>query len=233
MRSATRRLSFAASALAVLLSCGEETANGRAEVGADAEVLSDAAVQDGDAPDEPADTREDTSPDAAAPYGVPANGWADAVVDADVASTIEGDNGPITNVAADPEAALGAPEEDLTGNVALGPEGHYIIVDLGENEAACDGDGGDLVVVEIGFGQGGIPEAYEVSVSATASGAFEVVSQGFGANTFDLSNTAIVAPRYVRVESLATLDDVLHGLGSPQYPGPEIDAIGAIYPCPP
>lgn len=159
---------------------------------------------------------------------VPAEGWSNAVVDASI--TPELSNGTI-NVAADPDEALGAPDSTLIGGiVAIGVTGAWLTVDLGEGEVATDGEGEDLVVLELGPLSGGTPEPYRVSVATDPEGPFTIVGDALGERAFDLADVGVSAARYVRVESLVQEIDVLNGLGSPSFPGPEIDAIGAVYP---
>lgn len=170
----------------------------------------------------------DALPTALQPEGfagmpvVPDNGWATAAVDAAV--TAELDAG-MANVASDPAAALGVPDE---GMVALGVTGAYIT--LGFAAPGLDGDGDDLVVMEFGAGHGGTPEAYRVSVATTAGGPYTALGDGLGEQAFDLAGSGISGVVEVRVESLVTESGILHGPGSPFYPGPEIDAVGLVWP---
>ena len=75
----------------------------------------------------------------------------------------------------------------------------------------------------------GSPEPYRVDVSASPDGPWHIVGDGTGIHVFDLADTGPGPFRYVRVTSLAHYIDVISGLGSPLFPGPELDAIGAIY----
>lgn len=104
------------------------------------------------------------------------------------------------------------------------------MLDLGENEAARDGEGEDLVVVELGVASGGAPEPYRVLVANAPAGPFVPLADGMGERAYDLSPTGLASARYVRIESLASEWDVLNGPGSPFYPGPEVDAVGAVHP---
>ena len=61
-------------------------------------------------------------------------------------------------------------------------------------------------------------------------GPFVHVADGRGEQGFDLDGTGLASARYVRVESQAHLVDVISGFGSPTSPGPEILAVGAVYP---
>lgn len=150
--------------------------------------------------------------------------WANAVVSSDVpTSWVTGENGrTYENRASDPSAALGAPDGE---SVALGFVGNFVVFDLGEGEEATDEAGDDLVVEEFGppFGAA---EPYRVSISDSPDGPFVDLGDGAAESFFDLGGTSLRAARYVRVESQATIEEVLDGPGSPSYPGPEIDAVG-------
>ena len=78
----------------------------------------------------------------------------------------------------------------------------------------------------------GTPEPYRTEVSESPEGPWTRLGDAFGERAFDLADAGVSRARYVRVESLAQEADVLGGLGSPYYPGPEIDAVGAVYPAP-
>jgi hypothetical protein len=160
---------------------------------------------------------------------VPAEGWAEAVVEASLTESLTDEAGTVyPNVAALPEEALGEPTGGLTGGiVAIGIVGASLTLDLG---VALDGEGDDLVVLELGALTGGTPEPYRLSVAQELDGAWVQVADGLGERSFDLGALGLAWARYVRLESLAPQADVLGGLGSPYYPGPEIDAVGAVYP---
>jgi len=178
----------------------------------------------------------DALPGALPPIGtlglpeVPAHGWANAVVAARIQQTIVIDDiGEVSNVTPDPDRCLGPPTEEVDAGVALGTIGHFVVVDFGEGEAATDGDGDDLLVLEFGAGFGGVPEPYRVAVSDSATGPFVLLGDGSGERAFDLSQVGLRSARFVRVESLLHRVD-LPAFGSPFFPGPEINAIGAVYP---
>ena len=163
---------------------------------------------------------------------VPAGGWAEAVVDSAItAELVDGDT-TYPNLAADPEEALGAPGGTTGSLVAVGTVGAWFVVDLGADGVATDGEGEDLVVLEFGAQSGGTPEPYRTEVSESPTGPWTRLGDAFGERAFDLADAGVTRARYVRVESLAQEADVLGGLGSPYYPGPEIDAVGAVYPAP-
>ncbi len=134
-----------------------------------------------------------------------------------------------TNIGADPTVIIGEPD-GLSGSVALGPTGHYVVVDFGLGEEAFDGPGDDLEVREYDLFAGGVPEAYTVSVANDPAGPFTMLGEAIGSQRFDLDGTGLTSVRYVRVESTLSVEDIVNGLGSPEYPGAEIDAIGASYP---
>ncbi len=202
------------------------------------DVIEDSVEPDVEPDVEPQEvTEEDASEPDPLPRGekdppeVPDNGWAKAVVDADILDQFEDESGAIhVNVATDPEQALGPPEGDLSGLVALGLEGNYIIVDLGADTQALDVEGADVVVMELGIENGGFPEPYTVSVASEEDGPYTPLGTGAGPRGFDLSLVELTSARYVRVESTATVELVTSGLGSPLWPGGEIDAIGAVSP---
>ena len=61
-------------------------------------------------------------------------------------------------------------------------------------------------------------------------GPFTELGNGEGSADFDLTDVAMTSARYVRVTSTRSAMDIVTGLGSPQYPGAEIDAVGCFYP---
>lgn len=160
---------------------------------------------------------------------VPVDGWANAVEASNVAPSITHMGAVYDNVAADPAVIIGAPD-GLVGSVALGDTGHFVIVDLGAGEEAFDGPGSDLVVRELDFASGGAPEEYTVSVANDPAGTFTVLGTVTGSANFDIEGLGLPFVRYVRVESTLTAEQIVGGLGSPMYPGAEIDAVGAYYP---
>lgn len=164
------------------------------------------------------------------PPAVPGNGWAKAVVASDITAAIDSDGNSLINVAADPDLLLGPPDESVSGITAIGLVGAWVVVDMGEGTEAHDKEGPDIVVMEYGAAAGGFPEPYRVAVSESPDGPFTEIGDGADVRGFDLAEAGLASARYVRVESLATLEEITGGLGSPLYPGPEIDAIGAIYP---
>jgi len=163
---------------------------------------------------------------------IPVNGWANAVVTSDITPEIyaEGLTDPFVNVAADPQAAVGPPTAGTVDAVALGVVGAFVVLDMGEGEAVVDGGGDDLVVLEQGPLSGGVPEPYRVALANDPAGPWTTVGDGAGERSFDLAGSGIAGGRYVRVESQAQLVDILGGVGSPFYPGPEIDGVGAVHP---
>ena len=163
------------------------------------------------------------------PRVVPANGWANAVTSSDIAQSIsEPDDAGMTyvNLAANSAVIIGPPEGTQAGTVAIGETGRFVVVDMGVGEEVVDRAGNDLEVVE----GPGIPEPYRVYVSVLPDGPFVQVGDGSAVSRFDLSGSGITSARYVKIESRRTADSILHGLGSPEYPGAEIDAVGALYP---
>jgi hypothetical protein len=169
----------------------------------------------------------------AVPEGLPVSGaaglpavadghWAISVVGSAVTPNL-GTSFP--NVALDPQASLGPPEGDLAGLVAVGITGAWLAVELGA--AAIDGPGDDLVVLEFGVASGGTPEPYRVFASEESEGPWTPIGDGLGERGFDLAGSGLDTARYVRVESLVPEAEILAGQGSPYYPGPELDAIGA------
>jgi hypothetical protein len=159
---------------------------------------------------------------------MPSDGWADAITDASVPTHSEIDGEMIENLTPNPELALGPPNGILDA-VSLGTTGSFVVVDLGAGEEAYDGEGDDVVVVEIGSASGGTPEPYGVSVADAPEGPFVHLADAEGEASFDLGPTGLARARYVRVESLLPADE-LPFTGSPSFPGPEIDAIGAVHP---
>ncbi len=165
---------------------------------------------------------------------VPDDGWAKAVVDSEVTPELDSGSTVFTNIAADPEQAVGAPTGGgVTDVVALGVLGAWMILDLGEETKALDGEGEDLVVLEFGTLSGGVPEPYRAYASDEPDGPWTILGDGSGERAFDLAEAGLTdGVRYVLIESLAQEVDVLGGVGSPYYPGPEFDAVGAVYPGP-
>lgn len=174
----------------------------------------------------------DLPPDSTIGFpGVPEIGWTNAAVEVAVSPSImHPDLGELPNLGQDPEWVLGPPGGGPTQVLALGTVGAYVVLDLGEGEAACDGEGPDLLVLEYGIMSGGVPEPYRVAVGDTPEGPWTTLGDGTGEEVFDLADAGVDCARYVRVESLAQLVDILGGLGSPYFPGPELDAVGAVYP---
>ena len=161
------------------------------------------------------------------PPTVPADGWANAVADSDILAVLEHMGMSYTNVAADPTVIIGEPDGAA---VAMGDTGHYITIDFGAGEEAFDGPGDDIIVREKDFLSGGAPEPFAVSVSSDPMGPFTELGVGTGSTRFDLSDASVASARYVRVTSTRSADDIVTGLGSPEYPGAEIDAVGAYHP---
>ncbi len=157
---------------------------------------------------------------------VPEGAWAVAVTVSAPTETVDG----VPNLATDAERALGPPAEDANDVVALGVVGGHIVLELGAT--ATDGPGDDLVVREAGLLSGGAPEPYRVWVAAAAEGPFVRLGDGAGERAFDFAGGGIEAARFVRVESLRLAVDVPRSLGSIYFPGPEIDAVGAVHPAP-
>jgi len=163
---------------------------------------------------------------------VPTDGWAKAIADSAVTAEIADADMTYVNIAADPEVALGEPSGSTFGVVAVGVLGAWITFDMGEQTRATDGDGEDLVVLEYGTLSGGTPEPYRVSVADSPDGPWTILGDAFGERAFDLAPAGVTSARYIRVESLAQMAEVLGGMGSPYYPGPELDAVGVVYPAP-
>ena len=162
---------------------------------------------------------------------VPDEGWANEVVDSNVTLMFMDATGMNwVNVAENPDDALGPPTASTTNKVALGILGAHITVDLGGGEEAFDGPGPDIVVMEFGSMTGGAPEPYRVLVSENEDGPFIPLADGRGERAYDLAPAGVERARYVRIESQAHIPDVVSGFGSALFPGPEIDAIGAVYP---
>lgn len=176
----------------------------------------------------------DTGPDAGPPdagpppQSVPVNGWTNAIADHDPATSIELDGQTWDNVAVDPDEIIGPPDGS-SGTYAIGPMGFFVVCDLGEGEEAFDGIGDDIEVVENDFPTG-FPEAYEVAVSDSPNGPFVVVGQAMGSERFDLAEVGVASARYVRVMGTSTISEIVNGPGSEEYPGAEIDAVGAFHP---
>jgi len=171
-----------------------------------------------------------TEPDDSALPIVPVEGWANAVVESDVTESFVANDREWVNIATDPLITLGEPGTGANDGLALGLVGGYVILDLGEGEEAYDGDGDDLVVMEFGPLTSGAPEPYRVSVANDPAGPFIPLADARGERAFDIASTGLAMVRYVKVESQAHIPDVMSGLGSPFYPGPEINSIGAVYP---
>ncbi len=152
--------------------------------------------------------------------------WADAFLSAEITAKFTDIEGrEWTNVNAAPDKIIGAPDG---GDVALGVTGASIVVDLGEGGAATDGPGADVVVIERGGRSLSAPETYRVLAAASPDGPWQPLADGRGERTFDLEGSGFSSVRYLRIESNASVFDIMSGLGSALYPGPEIDAIGAI-----
>jgi hypothetical protein len=163
------------------------------------------------------------------PPMVPIDGWTNAIAPSDIAADITWNGTTYTNMAADPSVVIGPPDGS-SGSVALGDTGHYLVADLGVGEEAYDGPGEDIHVLEIDFFTSGVPEPYAVSVSNDGI-AFTPIGNATGSHRFDLAGTGVASARYVKVESTRTAEDIVtSGIGSPEWPGAEIDAVGAFYP---
>jgi hypothetical protein len=158
---------------------------------------------------------------------VPDDGWSDALVDSNILQEWESETlGVVPNAQPDGEEAVGAASGDLGGTVALGSLGSFVVVELAEE--AIDGEGDDILVIEWGPLSGGTPEPYRVAVSDNAAGPFTTLGDGAGERTFNLADIGVARARYVRVESQVQPADLEH-IGSPFFPGPEIDAIAALH----
>ena len=145
--------------------------------------------------------------------------WATSVIDSEVTERLDEDT---PNLASDPEEILGEPGGGTGDVVALGVDGAWLIVAL----EVVDGEGEDLVVLEFGNQSGGVPEPYRVEVSSEPDGPWTTLGDAYGERAFDVAGAEV---SYVRIESLATIEEVLSGMGSPYYPGPEFDAVGAVW----
>jgi len=132
-----------------------------------------------------------------------------------------------TNVSGDPDFIIGEPDGD---SVAMGDTGHYVTIDFGAGEEAFDGPGDDIIVRERDLFTGGAPEPYTVAVANDPAGPFTELGAASGSGEFDLADISMASVRYVRVTSTSTADDIVNGLGSPEYPGAEIDAVGTYNP---
>ena len=152
--------------------------------------------------------------------------WATAVVDANVTTTVVVEGTEAPNVAVDATRALGPPEATAEGAVAIGVLGASITVELGAD--AIDGPGPDLVVYELGTLSGGAPEPYRVYVAEAADGPFVRLGDSLGERAFDLAGVELAFVRYVKVESQRIEADLARSPGSVFFPGPEIDAVGAV-----
>ena len=151
--------------------------------------------------------------------------WAEGVVGAAITPSFRDAMGvEWVNVATDPAETVGAPNGS---EAALGITGAWVAVDLGGPAAL--GDGPDLIVIERGARALGAPEPYRVLVAASPEGPWTPLADGRGERAFELEGVD-GAVRYVRVESNAAIPDITGGFGSPLYPGPEIDAVGAVHP---
>jgi hypothetical protein len=161
---------------------------------------------------------------------VPEAGWANAVVGAKISRTITLGTTEYPNLGADLKKILGPPVGGTAEAVSIGVAGDYVVVDLGEGEEAFDGDGPDLVVLEYGLKSGGVPERYRVLAANAPAGPFVEIADGAGEQAFDLAGSGLEKARYLRIESMVRLVDIANGMGSPFYPGPEFDAVGAVHP---
>ncbi len=159
---------------------------------------------------------------------VPDEGWAKAVVSSTVPETVDVTGlGVVPNIDADAEMAIGIPDGE---GVALGGLGSYVILDFGASGVAQDGEGDDVVILEFGTLSGGVPEPYRASAASDAAGPFVELGDGAGERSFDLGAVGLESARYIKIESLVQPYDLGH-VGSPFAPGPEIDAVGAVYPA--
>lgn len=157
---------------------------------------------------------------------VPDDGWAQALVEDKVArETTSPSLGVVPNNEHDATKAIGKTDGEM---VALGVVGNYLVLDFGFE--AQDGDGPDIVVMEMGPLSGGVPEPYRLSVSEQAEGPFIRVGDGAGEQAFDLGDVGLHSARYVKIESLAQPSDIGR-VGSPSAPGGEIDSVGAVWPA--
>lgn len=175
----------------------------------------------------------DASVPPKSPAEVPENGWAKEVADSAVTQSIHSEGLDIPNVGKDPRLLLAAPQYSVSSGVALGALGAHVTVDMGAETHVTDGDGTDLIVVEYGTTEGGAPEPYGVWIASDPKGPFVPLGDGRGTTGFDLKDSGVDQARYVRIVSHAHASDITNGLGSPLFPGPEIDAVGAFYPASP
>ena len=109
--------------------------------------------------------------------GVPV-AWATRVVASDIGT------GTFGNQVMDPSKALGPadhPSSSLEGFVALGGEGHFLVLELAEATSAGD----QLQVHEVGR-VGGRAEPIEVCVSTSPEGPWRSVGSGWGLFTVPL-----------------------------------------------
>jgi len=117
--------------------------------------------------------------------------------------------------------------------VALGVLGAWMVIVLGAETRATDGEGEDQVVLEFGTPSGGVPEPCRATGGNEPEEPWTLLGDNSGERAFDLAEAGLTdGIRHVRVESLAQEVDVLGAVGSPCYPGPEFDAVGAAYPGP-
>jgi hypothetical protein len=144
--------------------------------------------------------------------------WADRVV------SFQPGNPPSPS-SADPLAALGPPDchdgnREPQTYVTLGHKGQLVLEFTGVE--LYDGEGPDLLVVEIGP----LAEAVEVSVSSDGQQWVAIGrSEGAGA-TLDLRDRVLPGDRFrfVRLVDLGTMSKTKN-----QWPGADIDAVGAIH----
>jgi len=137
-----------------------------------------------------------------------------------VESYSDGDPSPIER-AADPEAALGAPDYsagDNSGYVTLGCAGELVLAF--EDNALVDVAGPDLYVFEIG------PDTEPTAMAVSADGSEWTRVGRISGGKAEIDLAAYVAPdaefRYVK------LVDLKSACGSGETPGADIDAVGAI-----
>jgi hypothetical protein len=137
--------------------------------------------------------------------------YADAIVNADVDTA--------GNSNADPVLALGRPHGQWDG-LALGGTGHWVILDMGQNEEIIDKPGNDLRIYENGVTAGGEDEPYAVSVSDSPDGPWKNIGEGSAISEFDISTSGLGSARYVRIDDLSTSIESI-------TPGADIDAVQA------